>query len=381
MIYLTYGDPPSGVFSSQVSDVVRHLDTGFGIRVRLVAFVSVRGFAESRRRIRAEVPGAWVLPIVPRLNRWKPSAAVFRFVMHRLGEQAVLARGVLACSIALRARRAGSGVMIGYDGRGAIAAEWQEYAVARYRNIRRTIRHLESEAVLRSDHRIAVSNGLVRYWEDSFGYHGTAHTVIPCTLNTSIGFELPADEALQRQRRELGYSPDDVVVAYSGSVSGWQSFRLVSEIMTPLLQSRPGVKLLFLSGDDPHIDALKASFPGQVTQRWVPHGDVHDVLLACDHALLLRESTTTNRVAAPTKFAEYLAAGLPVFISEGIGDYTDFVRSHRCGQVAGDGAFNPERTPRDRREHCIGLARTFFTKEALRDAYRAVIGALVPGSG
>ena len=70
-----------------------------------------------------------------------------------------------------------------------------------------------------------------------------------------------------------------------------------------------------------------------MARAWVPHSEVFEVLAACDHGLLLREPTVTNRVAAPTKFAEYLAAGRDVLISPGLGDYTAFVEHEECGQV------------------------------------------------
>ena len=50
MYYLTYNDAPSGVFKGQVADVVRFLNEQFGTSIRLVAFVSLRGFGESKKK-------------------------------------------------------------------------------------------------------------------------------------------------------------------------------------------------------------------------------------------------------------------------------------------------------------------------------------------
>ena len=54
-------------------------------------------------------------------------------------------------------------------------------------------------------------------------------------------------------------------------------------------------------------------------------------LSAADFGLLLRENNIVNNVASPTKFAEYLMAGLPVIISNGIGDFSYFVRFKNVG--------------------------------------------------
>jgi hypothetical protein len=55
--------------------------------------------------------------------------------------------------------------------------------------------------------------------------------------------------------------------------------------------------------------------------------------MAADMGLLIRERHPLNEVAAPTKFAEYVMTGLPVMISEYIGDYSEFVRNKNIGIV------------------------------------------------
>jgi glycosyltransferase involved in cell wall biosynthesis len=65
----------------------------------------------------------------------------------------------------------------------------------------------------------------------------------------------------------------------------------------------------------------------------VPPQEVPRYLAASDVGLLLRDDSIVNRVASPVKFGEYLAAGLPVIITEGLGDYSDAVRTHALGSV------------------------------------------------
>ena len=134
MIYLTYADPPSGVFSSQVNDVVNYLNKNMNAEIRLVTFISLRGFGKNKMKIKNEVAGAIVLPMLPKANYWKFSIAVFFLVCLLLGEKVVIARGVLACNVALGVKKTGMIKKLCYDGRGAIAAEWEEYKVAPYKN-------------------------------------------------------------------------------------------------------------------------------------------------------------------------------------------------------------------------------------------------------
>jgi glycosyltransferase involved in cell wall biosynthesis len=55
--------------------------------------------------------------------------------------------------------------------------------------------------------------------------------------------------------------------------------------------------------------------------------------MAADVGLLIRGDDLVNRVAAPTKFAEYLACGLPVVVSRGVGDTESVVRTYGVGYV------------------------------------------------
>ena len=62
--------------------------------------------------------------------------------------------------------------------------------------------------------------------------------------------------------------------------------------------------------------------------RRVPHNEVYRYLSAADCAMLLRESCIVNRVASPTKFAEYINCSLPVLINNDIGDIDEINNKH-----------------------------------------------------
>ena len=53
-----------------------------------------------------------------------------------------------------------------FDGRGAYAAEWEEYRIIDDDALIAQFRPLESEAVNKSDFRIAVSHALVAHWRE-----------------------------------------------------------------------------------------------------------------------------------------------------------------------------------------------------------------------
>lgn len=372
IIYLTYNDQPSGVYWSQVTDVVEHLNTLGPERVRLVALVSGRGFLETRRKIKARSPSAWVVPMIPTMARWRKNVAVLAWVCRLLRPKAIIARGVMATWMALRMRDRKLVHRVCFDGRGAYAAEWEEYRIIDDDALIAQFRPLENEAVNTADFRMAVSNALIGHWRERYGYSSNAHVVIPCTLGRDFT-AVAAD----------GFPPEDAVtdrvkLVYSGSSAGWQSFDLLERLLQPLLKEDPRIDVLFLARPDPRIAALALEFPGRIASSWVAHAEVGRVLRGQDHGILLRENTVTNRVSSPTKFAEYLATGLPVIISEHIGDFSAVVVRDALGTVASGSGPLPrlERTNAARKAHLASYAQQHFTKGAHNAAYSQLLRAL-----
>jgi glycosyltransferase involved in cell wall biosynthesis len=363
------------VYWSQVTDVVAHLNSLGGPSVRLMALISLRGFRENRRKILAHSPDAIVLPMVPRLKHWRANTFWVNRACRRLRPSGIMARGVLGTWLAIQARERGLVGSVCFDARGATAAEWEEYRIIDDDGLIAMVGQVEREAVQRSDFRLAVSEALVDHWRERYNYHGADHVVVPCALAASHLAD-PGDP--WETRKSLGFSPEDVVLVYSGSAAGWQSFTLLERAVSTILATQPRVKVLFLSPPDPAIEALVANWSGRALRMWVKPHEVQAVLNACDHALLIREDTITNRVASPTKFAEYLACGLPVIISAHIGDFSETVRKQGLGTVYNDDRNLPmlERPLDGERRRLRELAMAAFAKTAHNDSYRRVLDVL-----
>ena len=378
ILYLTYNDQPSGVYWSQVTDVVEHLNTLGDPKVKLVALVSGRDFLSTRKKIKAHSPSAWVLPMVPTMKRWKRNTAILAWVCRLLKPSGIICRGPFATWMALRMRERGLTKKVCFDGRGAYAAEWEEYRIIDDDALIAQFRPLENEAVNASDFRIAVSQALVEHWRERYGYTDNAHVVIPCTLGKDHVAPLVPEGVLQELA--TGIEPNErgnAQVVYSGSAAGWQSFDLLSVVANELLR-QPKVNLLFLSPDDANIRSLMDRHPGRVQRLWLKPDEVRYQLDLCDAGILLREDTITNRVASPTKFAEYLSAGLPVLISEHLGDFSALVQANGLGHVLRDGSPMPElkQVQRDERERLRAFALHYFTKAAHDARYRKVLQVL-----
>lgn len=157
---------------------------------------------------------------------------------------------------------------------------------------------------------------------------GRVH-VIP-TLASRKEFFFDPDRR-ERTRRALDLQ-DRYIVIYSGNLRGrWQVPEKLVEAYLAIRQVRPTASFLVLTQEaDRHYLAAhlaRAGVPaGDVRMLSCPHERVVDHLCAADVGLMLRERHPMNEVAAPGKFAEYVLSGLPIVMTDGIGDFSEPMR-------------------------------------------------------
>lgn len=331
MIYLTFNDLPSGIYKSQVIDVCTYLNTLSVNKTRLVSFISIRGFFKNRKKIKQSYPHSIILPMFPKLKNWRINIFLLGLVIALTGEEKVMARGPFACALANKLKQEGKLKKVIFDARGAYYAEFSEYLFPNDFDFIAEVESIERDCVIESDYRLAVSRKLVEYWQDQFNYHGHDFTIIPCTISDDFETILITPEKIQQARINLGFSETDVVLVYSGSSAGWQSFDLVDSWLHKLMGQQPNVKLLLLARDFPSDSEVIQVFPDRVIKKWVAAAEVPAFLMACDYGLLIRESSGTNKVASPVKLAEYLSCGLKVIVSEEIGDYSQLIIENDFG--------------------------------------------------
>ena len=180
MIFLTVNDTPSGVFKSQVVDVVIFLNDISKQEIKLVSFISFRNYWANRHTIKSWYKNSTVIPMVPGIHNWKKNLVSLRFIK-KIKRDKIIARGVMAFDLASKLNE-----KVIYDGRGAIKAELQEFPdMIPNKMVVEELIAAEANAVSNAFFKIAVSNKLVDYWKTEYGYSGSNHVVIPCTFSTA----------------------------------------------------------------------------------------------------------------------------------------------------------------------------------------------------
>jgi glycosyltransferase involved in cell wall biosynthesis len=153
---------------------------------------------------------------------------------------------------------------------------------------------------------------------------------------------------------------------WSGSIGTWYRFDLVPGLARVL-----GIPLTVITRQVEAAREVLDGYPAEV--RSVAPENVPDQLYAGDVGLCLIASTFSKVASAPTRFAEYLAAGIPVIVTPGVGDLTEIVQSRGVGVVlAGEDPASLEAaaveirklaSDRDAGLRCRALAREMFDVE------------------
>lgn len=188
-------------------------------------------------------------------------------------------------------------------------------------------------AVEQSDHIVCVSDAMVDHLSKRFGCDTSKTSVVPCSVDTAPFISVIG--CRDRIRSELGLE-NKLVLGYCGALQRYQMPREGIQLFKRILAVEPRAHYLIITRETEAILSLcnEAGVPTDSrTILSLDHKDVPQYLSAADAGLLLREKCAVNRVASPVKFAEYMAAGLPVVLSSEIGDYSDLVMRHKIGVV------------------------------------------------
>ena len=194
-----------------------------------------------------------------------------------------------------------------------------------------TLIALERKVVERVDAVVCVSERLRDLIVQRHAISPSRCQVIPCCVDIERFREVESGAA----RKRLGLQ-GRFVVCYLGSVEWYQLPKESLRIFKAIRDLQPNAHLLVLTTNIDRMNGYIAESgidSENVTIMKVPADEVPKILPAAHLGLLLRRADAVNRVASPIKFAEYLAAGVSLITTPGIGDYSEVVEKERLGKV------------------------------------------------
>lgn len=195
---------------------------------------------------------------------------------------------------------------------------------------------MERITIKNADYIICVSNYFKQYLTSDFNKSKKSISVVPSCINDQAFFHNEKTRKTMRQRIGAG---NNVVLVYSGNIGIWHAHDRLLEIYRRIASTYGHIFLLFLIPSRKDGVTLQKKL-NDLNFRdhfykilHLEHNEVGRYLMAADVAFLVRKDSLVNRVASPTKFAEYLASGLPVFASAHIGDIEWYVSRNNIGVV------------------------------------------------
>ncbi|AHM59902.1 group 1 glycosyl transferase [Flammeovirgaceae bacterium 311] len=156
---------------------------------------------------------------------------------------------------------------------------------------------------------------------------------LPCTVDVDyFGFR----ETTRRQvRAALGLADQAVCGIYVGKFGGLYYDEEAFEIFRLSRQLIPNFHLIILSPQPAEEIRKKLMDVGfQENEFFVdgkPHHEIPLYLHAADFAYALYRPSPSKKYLSPIKIGEYWAAGLPVMLSEGVGDETEIIAAGKGG--------------------------------------------------
>lgn len=195
-------------------------------------------------------------------------------------------------------------------------------------------------ALARAGEILTVSPGM-REWLEQLGVTpGRLHYVPSCVPRLTYSLAVRVD-----QRRELGVG-DELLYCFLGSA---ESYRTIGDGLAPFLRAtfdKFDDVLLLMVTDRPKDMRSMLDASGIPESRALIVGAAHDqvwrYLCAADCGCILKQRGRLNRTWQPVKLGEYLAAGLPVVVSCGIGQVDRVITASGAGLAVelfdGDGA-------------------------------------------
>ncbi len=156
--------------------------------------------------------------------------------------------------------------------------------------------------------------------------------VIPCCVD--LQRFAAVNGCRQSIRKQLGVGNRHVMV-YVGSMGGWYLSQEMADFLVAAHETDPCTFGLFL------IQNSSFDLAGYLSRRGLKQEDfqifstspeqVPKYLAAADFAFCFVKPCYSKISSSPTKIAEYLAAGLPVICTAGIGDVNEVLTADRVG--------------------------------------------------
>jgi glycosyltransferase involved in cell wall biosynthesis len=175
----------------------------------------------------------------------------------------------------------------------------------------------------------------MRSWEGINS--STVIKVIPCCADTDLFDSSKVSvEATQTAKAQLGITPNDFILGYLGSLGTWYLLDEMLDFFIALKERKSKAKFLFITGDEHTLIRDKAKQKGILSDdiliQQANRQQVPVLLQLCSASVFFIKPSYSKMASSPTKQAEIMAMGIPIFCND-IGDTGTIVNQSKSGFV------------------------------------------------
>ena len=348
-LYIAYFGALKHLSHSQILPYLREL-AAVGVDVTLLSFeeraADPGAEAEAIARLREELKSAgidwrWLRyhkrPSMPATAYDAAIGTLYAgYLVLRKRIDVVHARGHVPGLMGLALERV-LGVKLLFDLRGLMGEEYVEAGRWPAGGIAfRAVKWVENQLFARADAVVMLTRAAVRTMkQQSVQLAGSqAHIeVIPCCVDLQ---KFRTAVRNQEQRRRLGLEGKQVMV-YVGSTGGWYMSEELARLFAVGRRRDSALHFLILT-QSPHQE-MKTLLekeglpPDSYTVATASSAEMPRYLACADFGVHFIRPGMAMIANSPTKFAEYLASGLPILTNTGIGDSDEILEQERVGVI------------------------------------------------
>ncbi|GBD86469.1 glycosyl transferases group 1 [bacterium BMS3Abin03] len=225
------------------------------------------------------------------------------------------------------------GVKLLYDNRGVFIEEEIFKNHWRRKSLKvKLFEYLEKRVIKKSDAIVVVSRAFKKYMIEKFEkYDDNLNRKVQVIPNRTI-----VSDRKENEFSNINHKKENIVGVYSGSAASWQNISELLQFINECKNVFPDFLFKIVSYQIEEFKSIiktEQNLIDKIEFIIADSTEVIYILSDCDFGVLLRENNLINRVSSPLKFAEYLAAGIPVVVSEGVGDTKDIIRKYNVGVI------------------------------------------------
>lgn len=192
-----------------------------------------------------------------------------------------------------------------------------------YRKLYQHYKKIEKELLKEAGHICTLTLTSRDYLINHFGIPEDNITVIPCTTDVQQ-FHIPDAREKAAAKASLNIPANALCLGYLGSLGGWYDLENMLLLFKSLLLTNPGAHFIFYTPEPAR--AIQSTCEDliipyeQIRIRFIEKEELDRALNAFDISILILKDCFSKQACSPTRLAELWSKGIPVMVSEGIGD-------------------------------------------------------------